>query len=123
MQIAAVSLDDKYKRREGRGAPRVQCIRDRAAGLDTACYVTGYRGSPMHNIDKELWSAKRFLAGSHIHFQPAVNEDLAATAIWGSQQQAAAFGDCRNDGCSRSGKGPGLDRSMDAMKSLLRTRE
>ena len=127
MQLAAVSLDDKYERREGRihitgsqalvRLAMVQCIRDRAAGLDTACYVTGYRGSPMHNIDKELWSAKRFLAGSHIHFQPAVNEDLAATAIWGSQQ-AAAFGDCRHDGVFSLwyGKGPGLDRSMDAIR-------
>ena len=120
MQLAAVSLDDKYESREGRvhitGSQAIvrlammQFIRDRAAGLDTACYITGYRGSPMHNIDKELWSAKRFLAGSHIHFQPAINEDLAATAIWGSQQ-ATQFGDCRHDGVFSLwyGKGPGLD--------------
>ena len=95
----------------------MQCIRDRAAGLDTACYITGYRGSPMHNIDKELWSAKRFLSGSNIHFQPGINEDLAATAIWGTQQ-ATAFGDCRHDGVFSMwyGKGPGLDRSMDAIR-------
>ena len=96
MQLAAVSLDDKYESREGRvhitGSQAIvrlammQRIRDRAAGLDTACYITGYRGSPMHNIDKELWSAKRFLPGSNVHFQPAINEDLAATAIWGTQQ-------------------------------------
>ena len=127
MQLAAVSLDDKYESREGRihitGSQAIvrlammQCIRDRAAGLDTACYVTGYRGSPMHNIDKELWSANRFLAGSSIHFQPAINEDLAATAIWGTQQ-ATAFGDCRHDGIFSMwyGKGPGLDRSMDAIR-------
>ena len=127
MELAAVSLDDKYESREGRihitGSQAIvrlammQFIRDRAAGLDTACYITGYRGSPMHNIDKELWSAKRFLAGSHIHFQPAVNEDLAATAIWGSQQ-ATEFGDCRHDGVFSLwyGKGPGLDRSMDAIR-------
>ena len=127
MQLAAVSLDDKYESREGRihitGSQAIvrlammQFIRDRAAGLDTACYITGYRGSPMHNIDKELWSANRFLAGSHIHFQPAVNEDLAATAIWGSQQ-ATEFGDCRHDGVFSFwyGKGPGLDRSMDAIR-------
>ena len=127
MQLAAVSLDDKYESREGRvhitGSQAIvrlammQFIRDRAAGLDTACYITGYRGSPMHNIDKELWSAKRFLAGSHIHFQPAINEDLAATAIWGSQQ-ATQFGDCRHDGVFSLwyGKGPGLDRSMDAIR-------
>ena len=127
MQLAAVSLDDKYESREGRihitGSQAIvrlammQFIRDRAAGLDTACYITGYRGSPMHNIDKELWSANRFLAGSHIHFQPAVNEDLAATAIWGSQQ-ASEFGDCRHDGVFSLwyGKGPGLDRSMDAIR-------
>ena len=127
MQLATVSLDDKYESREGRihitGSQAIvrlamtQCIRDRAAGLDTACYVTGYRGSPMHNIDKELWSANRFLSGSSIHFQPAINEDLAATAIWGTQQ-ATAFGDCRHDGIFSMwyGKGPGLDRSMDAIR-------
>ena len=127
MQLAAVSLDDKYESREGRvhitGSQAIvrlamtQCIRDRAAGLDTACYVTGYRGSPMHNIDKELWFAGRFLSDSSIHFQPAVNEDLAATAIWGTQQ-APAFGDCRHDGIFSMwyGKGPGLDRSMDAIR-------
>ena len=100
MQLATVSLDDKYESREGRihitgsqalvRLAMMQHIRDRAAGLDTACYITGYRGSPMHNIDKELWSANRFLAGSNIHFQPAINEDLAATAIWGSQQATAS---------------------------------
>ena len=127
MQLAAVSLDDKYESREGRihitGSQAIvrlammQSVRDRAAGLDTACYVTGYRGSPMHNIDKELWSANRFLSGSGIHFQPAINEDLAATAIWGTQQ-ATAFGDCRHDGIFSMwyGKGPGLDRSMDAIR-------
>ena len=127
MQLAAVSLDDKYESREGRihitGSQAIvrlammQCIRDRAAGLDTASYISGYRGSPMHNIDKELWSANRFLAGSSIHFQPAINEDLAATAIWGTQQ-ATAFGDCRHDGIFSMwyGKGPGLDRSMDAIR-------
>ena len=127
MQLAAVSLDDKYEGREGRihitgsqalvRLAMMQCIRDRAAGLDTACYITGYRGSPMHNIDKELWSANRFLSGSNIHFQPAINEDLAATAIWGSQQ-ATEFGDCRHDGIFSMwyGKGPGLDRSMDAIR-------
>ena len=127
MQLATASLDDKYERREGRvhitgsqalvRLAMMQRLRDRAAGLDTACYVTGYRGSPMHNIDKELWSAKRFLAGSGIHFQPAVNEDLAATAIWGTQQ-APAFGDCRHDGVYSLwyGKGPGIDRSVDAIR-------
>ncbi len=127
MQLATVSLDDKYESREGRihitgsqalvRLAMMQCIRDRAAGLDTASYITGYRGSPMHNIDKELWSAHRFLAGANIHFQPAINEDLAATAIWGTQQ-ATAFGDCRHDGIFSMwyGKGPGLDRSMDAIR-------
>ena len=71
----------------------------------------------MHNIDRELWSANRFLAGSNLHFQPAINEDLAATAIWGTQQ-ATSFGDCRHDGIFSMwyGKGPGLDRSMDAIR-------
>jgi indolepyruvate ferredoxin oxidoreductase len=127
MQLATVSLDDKYSSTAGRvhitgsqalvRLAMMQFARDQAAGRNTACYIAGYRGSPMHNIDKELWRAEQFLQDSHIHFWPAVNEDLAATAIWGTQQ-ANAFGNARYDGVFAMwyGKGPGLDRSMDAIR-------
>ncbi|MGC1442747.1 MAG: indolepyruvate ferredoxin oxidoreductase family protein [Burkholderiaceae bacterium] len=127
MALHAVSLDDKYARLDGRihitgsqalvRLAMLQSIRDSAAGLNTACYISGYRGSPMHNLDKELWRARRFLEKPNIHFWPAVNEDLAATAIWGTQQ-ANAFGDATVDGIYAMwyGKGPGLDRSMDAIR-------
>ena len=90
----AVTLDDKYLSTDGKihisgsqalvRAAMMQGLRDRAAGLQTACFISGYRGSPMHNLDKELWAANRFLPGADIHFLPAINEDLAATAIWGT---------------------------------------
>jgi indolepyruvate ferredoxin oxidoreductase len=123
----AVTLDDKYQCTEGRihisgsqalvRAAMMQRLRDRAAGLRTACFISGYRGSPMHNLDKELWAANRFLPGADIHFLPAINEDLAATAIWGTQQ-VGIFGDARHDGVFAMwyGKGPGLDRSIDAIR-------
>ena len=122
-----VSLDDKYTRHEGRihitgtqalvRAAMLQHMRDRQANLNTACYISGYRGSPMHNVDKELWRIKRLQEDWQIHFWPAVNEDLAATAIWGTQQ-ANAFGDANYDGVFSMwyGKGPGLDRSLDAIR-------
>ncbi len=127
MALQAVSLDDKYAQTDGRvhitgsqalvRLAMLQSIRDRAARLNTACYISGYRGSPMHNLDKELWRAQRFLTEPSIHFWPAVNEDLAATAIWGSQQ-ATAFGDQTVDGVYAMwyGKGPGFDRSVDAIR-------
>jgi len=127
MALRAVSLDDKYEAAEGdiyvTGTQALlrlamnQIKRDEAAGLTTAAYVTGYRGSPMHNVDKEMWRAKRYLADSRVFFQAAVNEDLAATACWGTQQ-ANMFPDARYDGVSSMwyGKGPGLDRSIDAIR-------
>ena len=127
MQLATVSLDDKYTRFDGRihisgtqallRAAILQHKRDTAAGLNTACYISGYRGSPMHNVDKELWRMGRQAKDHNIHFWPAVNEDLAATAIWGTQQ-ANAFGDGLYDGVFSLwyGKGPGLDRSLDAIR-------
>lgn len=126
-RLVPVSLDDKYARYEGRvhitgsqalvRLAMLQSMRDRGAGLNTACYIAGYRGSPMHNLDKELWRAKRFLDKPAIHFWPAVNEDLAATAIWGTQQ-ATSFGDATVDGVYAMwyGKGPGIDRSLDAIR-------
>ena len=127
MALAAVTLDDKYERESGAiyltGSQALvrlalmQKARDRVAGLNTACFISGYRGSPLHNADKELWRAQRFLAAGDIHFQPAVNEDLAATACWGSQQ-ANLFPGAKYDGVFAMwyGKGPGLDRSMDAIR-------
>jgi len=127
MALAQVTLDDKYEFETGRiyltGAqalvrlPMMQRLRDQAAGLNTAGYVTGYRGSPVHNVDRELWRAKQHLARHHIRFQPGVNEDLAVTALWGTQQ-AAVQPDAKYDGVFGMwyGKGPGLDRSIDAFR-------
>src|SRR3546814_7495733 len=66
--------------------PMMQRQRDLAAGLDTAAYVTGYRGSPLGAVDQQMARARQFLEKHHIRFQAGVNEDLAATAIWGTQQ-------------------------------------
>jgi len=125
--LDAISLNEKYERRNGRiyvtgnqalvRAAMMQRWRDEALGLNTAAFISGYRGSPLHNIDKELWRANRALDGNHIHFLPGVNEDLAATAVWGSQQ-ATSFGDANYDGVYAMwyGKGPGFDRSVDAIR-------
>ena len=127
MNLASISLDDKYTVDSGTiyitgsqalvRLPLMQIQRDRAAGNSTACFISGYRGSPMHNLDKELWRAKQLIGDHPVHFQPAVNEDLAATSAWGSQQ-VALFDKARYDGVFAMwyGKGPGLDRSLDAMR-------
>lgn len=127
MTLTAVSLDDKYQSEQGQiyltgsqalvRVAMLQHIRDKAADLSTASFISGYRGSPMHNIDKELWRANRFLADKAIHFVPGINEDLAATACLGTQQ-SAMFGDSTHDGVFAMwyGKGPGLDRSIDAIR-------
>ncbi|MDP6952570.1 MAG: indolepyruvate ferredoxin oxidoreductase family protein, partial [Alphaproteobacteria bacterium] len=123
----SVSLDDKYRCLDGRisitgsqalvRATMLQRRRDQAAGLKTKGFISGYRGSPMHNLDKELWAANALLPDAGIQFWPAINEDLAATAIWGTQQ-IGAFGDATCDGVFAMwyGKGPGLDRSVDAIR-------
>ncbi|MGV6849492.1 MAG: indolepyruvate ferredoxin oxidoreductase family protein, partial [Marinibacterium sp.] len=94
-----------------------QKARDRAAGHNTAGLVTGYRGSPLGAVDLQMMRAGKHLAEADITFQPGLNEDLAATALWGSQQ-AGLRGDGRFDGVFGLwyGKGPGVDRSGDAMK-------
>ena len=94
-----------------------QSYLDRRAGLKTAGFVSGYRGSPLGGLDRELWRAQKFLDAGHIHFQPGLNEDLAATSIWGSQQ-TDLFAGARYDGVFSMwyGKGPGVDRSGDAFK-------
>jgi len=122
-----VTLDDKYDLERGRiyltGTQALvrllllQRRRDRAAGLNTAGFVSGYRGSPVGAVDRELWRIPERLAAHHIHFQPGVNEDLAATSIWGSQQ-VNLFPGARYDGVFALwyGKGPGLDRCGDVMR-------
>ncbi|MBV8576478.1 MAG: indolepyruvate ferredoxin oxidoreductase family protein, partial [Acetobacteraceae bacterium] len=89
---------------------------DRAAGLRTAGLVSGYRGSPLGGLDQELWRRQDLLAASHIRFQPGLNEDLGATMLWGAQQ-IDAFPGKRVDGVFGLwyGKGPGVDRSGDAL--------
>ena len=90
---------------------------DQARGLSTAGYVTGYRGSPLGTVDTVLWAQAARLNAAKIHFQPGVNEDIAATAIRGTQQFDAVPGP-RHDGVFAAwyGKGPGVDRSGDALK-------
>jgi indolepyruvate ferredoxin oxidoreductase len=94
-----------------------QSYRDRAAGLNTAGFVSGYRGSPLGGLDRELWRAGKHLEAAHIRFQPGLNEDLAATSIWGTQQ-TNLFPGARYDGVFGLwyGKGPGVDRSGDPLK-------
>ncbi len=122
-----ISLDDKYTQESGRVfltgiqaltlLPMLQRRRDLAAGLNTAGYVSGYRGSPLGGLDQSLWRAKAHLERHHVVFQPGVNEDLAATAIWGSQQ-LNLFPGARYDGVFGLwyGKGPGVDRCGDVFK-------
>ncbi|WP_413718650.1 indolepyruvate ferredoxin oxidoreductase family protein [Silicimonas sp. MF1-12-2] len=95
----------------------MQSARDKAAGLSTAGYVTGYRGSPLGAVDQQMMKAKSDLEASDIVFQAGLNEDLAATAVWGTQQ-AQLRGEGRYDGVFALwyGKGPGVDRSGDAIR-------
>jgi indolepyruvate ferredoxin oxidoreductase len=122
-----VTLDDKYLLDQGRvyltgtqalvRLPMIQRQRDLAAGLDTAGFISGYRGSPLGAYDQALWKAKKFLQDKHIFFTPGVNEELAATAVWGSQQ-VGLFAGAKYDGVFGIwyGKGPGVDRSVDVFK-------
>ncbi len=95
----------------------IQAARDRAAGLDTAGYVSGYRGSPLGGLDQQFSRGAKHLAKAQVRFEPALNEDLAATAICGTQQ-AELRGDGKHDGVFAMwyGKGPGVDRSGDAFR-------
>lgn len=125
--IRKVSLDDKYALDKARAymtgiealvrLPMLQHQRDQRAGLNTAAFISGYRGSPLGGVDQALWKARPWLAQHNVHFQPGVNEDLAATAVWGSQQ-TNLFGGAKYDGVFGMwyGKGPGVDRSMDVIK-------
>lgn len=123
----SVTLDDKYKKEHGRvfmsglqalvRLPMIQAARDKAAGLNTGGFISGYRGSPLGNYDQELWRAKKLLEERNIVFLPGINEDLAATAVWGTQQVPLRPG-AKVEGVFGIwyGKGPGLDRSMDVLK-------
>ena len=122
-----VSLDDKYALETGRvfltGAQAfvrlliLQRQRDVQAGLNTAGFVSGYRGSPLGALDQSLWKAQPFLDRAHIKFQPGLNEDLAATSIWGSQQVNLYPGaTCDGVFAMWYGKGPGVDRCGDVFK-------
>ena len=125
--LRAVSLDDKYEVATGRiFVTGVQALvrllilqrqRDRAAGLNTAGFVSGYRGSPLGGLDQALWKAQKFLERSDIKFQPGLNEDLAATALWGTQQ-VTMYPGATVDGVFGMwyGKGPGVDRCGDVFK-------
>ncbi len=127
MALAAVTLDDKYAIERGRiylsgiqalaRLPMMQRRRDVAAGLNTAGFISGYRGSPLGGLDQALWHARPFLDRHHLRFQPGLNEDLAATAVWGTQQ-VGLFPGAKYDGVFAMwyGKGPGVDRSGDVFK-------
>jgi len=127
MARRGVTLDDKYDLDTDRvflsGTQAIvrlalmQKARDRRAGLNTAGFVSGYRGSPLGGLDLQLWRAGELLKANDIVFQPGLNEDLAATAVWGSQQ-AELRGEGRYDGVFGIwyGKGPGVDRSGDALR-------
>jgi indolepyruvate ferredoxin oxidoreductase len=95
----------------------MQHERDKRAGLNTAGYVTGYRGSPLGGLDYQFQRAVSHLAPRNVVFQPGINEDLAATALWGSQQ-AELHGEGKFDGVFGMwyGKGPGVDRSGDVFR-------
>jgi indolepyruvate ferredoxin oxidoreductase len=124
---SSVTLDDKYLRDEGRvymtGVQAlvrlllVQRRLDRSAGLNTAGFVSGYRGSPLGTLDHELWRAGPHLAAHDITFVPGLNEDLAATAVWGTQQ-IKLFPGARREGVFGMwyAKSPGVDRSGDALR-------
>ena len=127
--LETVTLDDKYSLDSGRAfmsgvqalvkLPMLQRQRDALQGKNTAGFISGYRGSPLGSYDQSLWKAKDYLKAQNIVFQPGVNEELAATALWGTQQLGfAPPGSNRFDGVFGIwyGKGPGVDRCSDVFK-------
>src|SRR3954466_3038964 len=125
--LAAASLDDKYTLERGRvfltgtqaliRLMMLQRERDLRAGVNTGGFISGYRGSPLGGLDQALWRARPHLESHHIRFQPGVNEDLAATSVWGTQQ-LNLFPKARYAGVFSMwyGKGPGVDRCGDVFK-------
>ena len=126
--LETVTLDDKYSIDHGRAfmsgvqalvrLPMLQRTRDAIAGLNTAGFISGYRGSPLGGYDQALWAAKKHLAAQNIVFQPGVNEELGATAVWGTQQLDLYPQTNKFDGVFGIwyGKGPGVDRCSDVFK-------
>ena len=127
--LETVTLDDKYSLDYGRAfmsgvqalvkLPMLQRQRDALVGKNTAGFISGYRGSPLGGYDQALWGARKHLEAQNIVFQPGVNEELAATAIWGTQQLGfAPPGSNKFDGVFGIwyGKGPGVDRTADVFK-------
>jgi indolepyruvate ferredoxin oxidoreductase len=127
--LETVTLDDKYSLDYGRAfmsgvqalvkLPMLQRLRDAQHGKNTAGFISGYRGSPLGGYDQALWKAEKFLKAQNIVFQPGVNEELAATAIWGTQQLGFTQPETHKfDGVFGIwyGKGPGVDRTSDVFK-------
>jgi len=124
-----VSLDDKYISTTGKvflsgiqalvRLPMMQQMRDARDGLNTGGFISGYRGSPLGGLDETLWKAQKHLEKHNVQFVPGVNEDLAATAVWGSQQ-VDLIGPAKYDGVFAMwyGKGPGVDRCGDVFKHM-----
>ena len=125
----AVTLEDKYSATEGRiylsgiqslvRLPLMQRLRDQAAGLNTAGFISGYRGSPLGGLDEAFWAAKKHLNSHHVRFLPGINEEIAATSVWGTQQ-LHLIGESPYDGVFALwyAKGPGVDRSIDVLKHM-----
>ncbi len=126
--LQRIRLEDRYELEHGRAfmsgihalvrLPLLQRARDAARGLNTAGFISGYRGSPLGGYDQALWQAKRYLTAQNIVFQPGVNEELAATAVWGTQQLDLYPRSRKFDGVFGIwyGKGPGVDRCGDVFK-------
>ncbi|WP_298930412.1 indolepyruvate ferredoxin oxidoreductase family protein [uncultured Ramlibacter sp.] len=127
--LETVTLDDKYSLDYGRAfmsgvqalvkLPMLQRLRDAQQGKNTAGFISGYRGSPLGGYDQALWKASKYLKAQNIVFQPGVNEELAATALWGTQQLGFTPQETHKfDGVFGIwyGKGPGVDRCSDVFK-------
>ena len=126
--LESVTLDDKYALETGRAfmsgtqalvrLPMLQRQRDARVGLNTAGFVSGYRGSPLGGYDQAMWLAKKHMQAQNIVFQPGVNEELAATAVWGTQMLDLYPQSRKFDGVFGIwyGKGPGVDRCSDVFK-------
>ncbi|WP_326540330.1 indolepyruvate ferredoxin oxidoreductase family protein [Pseudorhodoferax sp.] len=126
--LETVTLDDKYALERGRAfmsgvqalvrLPMLQRATDALRGLNTAGFVSGYRGSPLGGYDQALWAARKHLEKNHVVFRPGVNEELGATAVWGTQQLDLYPEKKSYDGVFGIwyGKGPGVDRCIDVFK-------
>jgi indolepyruvate ferredoxin oxidoreductase len=124
-----VSLEDKYTAFSGRiylsgiqalvRLPLIQALRDKTVGLNTGGFISGYRGSPLGGLDEAFWGAKKHLEKHQVRFLPGINEDMAATSVWGTQQ-LHLMGESDFDGVFALwyAKGPGVDRSIDVLKHM-----